>query len=269
MLPLVMMALAAAVTAVAFLSTRGRGHPARRARAATTAQEFLCIEDLSRDMIRVGNGRYRAVIEVEPINASLQDITEVSAMLAKWRSLLMSLRHPLQIYIGSQRLDPQEVVAALDARMPYLSGNRLAYAQALRDQLYAYTAADALLVKKCYLVVIWDETRIGPILAGTAEEAAARDLSVWCRNIIEAFRGMGLRARRLTSNELAQLIFTAWLRDRSRFVSLKDIHRDQPFALHVTGMPLAPAVPTAPLAPEPVSSENRKEETPRVALPTR
>ena len=276
MLPLVMLGLVGGMLLLVLLTGRNRHHPARKARDAATAQEFIALEGIRRQMLCVGPGRYRAVIEVEPTNVGLLDVQEVNAMLAKWRSLLMALRHPIQIYIGSQRLDPQEVVAALDARMAYLTGNRRIYAETLRAQLWAYTAADALLVKRCYIVVVWDEARVGPVLAGTAEDMAARDLGIWCRTIMDAFRSMGLRARRLDDNELAQLLYAAWLRDRARFTSLRDLSTYQPEALWVTGAPLHPdTVPLAPGqvlrpvfdAPHPAAQEEVAAED--VALPTR
>lgn len=233
-LPVVMLAVVGLVLAAVFLLPQSRSRsPAGRARWAESTQEFIGILGFADDMIQVSEERFRAVIEVEPVNVALLDEADADALLTRWRDFLMSLRFPIQIYVGSQRLDPDEVVAALRSRLHYLTGPRGAYAEALISQLHQYVSQDAMLVRRIYLVLMWDSHR--QRFRGPAREAAKRDLDVWCKTTIASLRAMkDIRARRLRSDELAQLVHAAWLRDRSRFLSLRRIAEHQPFALTVT-----------------------------------
>lgn len=234
-LPLVMLAIVGVVLAAVFLMPKSRSRsPVGRARWAESTQEFIGILGFPDDMIQVSEERFRAVIEVEPINVALLDEVDADALLTRWRDFLMSLRFPIQIYVGSQRLDPDEVVAALQSRLHYLTGPRREYAEALMSQLHQYVSQDAMLVRRIYIVLIWDSHRQS--FRGSAHEAAKRDLDVWCKTTIASLRAMkDIRARRLRSDELAQLVHAAWLRDRSRFLNLRRIAEHQPFALTVTG----------------------------------
>jgi hypothetical protein len=172
------------------------------------------------------DGQYRAVLEVGSVNFALQGEADQESTVAGFDAFLNALSFPVQILVRSVSIDLEGYLADLEKSALKLPEALAALAQDHALFLRRLARSRTLLERRFYLVV---PAQDGSAVAGRGRpwplgrkadvpdvEPVRRQLTTRCE---EAGRGLarcGLGARRLTSAELAQLLYDCWCPELAR-----------------------------------------------------
>ena len=190
----------------------------------------LSLETIEDDVVLLTRGQYRAVLEVNGIHFGLRGDVEQEALLGGFASFLNSLSFPIQILVRVLPTDIDGYIGDLERRARHELPEDLA---ALARDHVAFVRRLArnrtLLERHFYLVVPADNETSGtgrgwPFArrhAGRGPAAARQQLVVRCEEVERQLGRCGLTARRLSSNELAQLYYACWCPELSRVQRLR------------------------------------------------
>ena len=199
----------------------------RRASVQTTRLSLEAIED---DVVQLARSQYRAVLEVSGVHFGLQGEGEQEALVGGFAAFLNSLSFPTQILVRVLPIDIDGYIGELERRARHELPDDLA---ALARDHVAFVRRLArnrtLLERHFYLVVpagteasgsrrAWPFARRGH----RRDTAAARkQLVIRCEEVERQLGRCGLTARRLGSNEFAQLYYACWCPELSRVQRLR------------------------------------------------
>ena len=189
---------------------------------------WLGLEGIACDSLRLGPGQYRAALEVGGLSFGLLGEEEQESLLAGYFHWLKSLSYPVQFLVRVLPLDLQGYLDALDERARRQPSPALA--ALTRDHmtfLQGLARGRSLLERHLYVIVPagdgeerprWPFGKpFEPLDAGSAR----RQLTARCD---DATRGLGrcrLSVRRLSSLDLAQLLYACWCPERARLQRLR------------------------------------------------
>jgi hypothetical protein len=189
----------------------------------------LGIEAIQQDVVELGGGEYRAILEVSGIARPFDDDARLEGLLAGFATFLNGLSYPIQVLVRATPVDLSRYLSALEERGRQVSDGQLAdmahdhaaFVQGLARQR-------TLLERRFYVVVPSESTpRVGwtrrfSRRGGHAaddeprREAARRQLSFRCDDVRRQLARCGLNGRRLGDLELAQLYLACWSPERAR-----------------------------------------------------
>jgi hypothetical protein len=176
----------------------------------------LRLQDIRDGVVVLRGGHFRAVMEVGSVNLLLLDDTDQQALIASFAAALNSWSFPVQVLIRVLPVDLDRYLAAMERRTAQLSGRLAELARDHRLYVRRLARNDALLDHRSYVVVPADEPRRRwPLFGGRAKEQPQRLLSVSvrqqlnlrCREVQRGLSRCNLSARRLDTQELAELYY--------------------------------------------------------------
>lgn len=176
---------------------------------ATTAQEFLPFESISGGVVKLDANKYRAYLNVEPVNFYYMTAGEQEALEAGFRSFLDGLRFPVQISVNSVPLDISEHLEQLEKGQGALSPELQAYAAELAAATREWVAQYSPITKRYTVVVCFDYVPDPrrPIRPEIVEQQARQELDQRCQQVIESLGRAGLAARRMGDDEILALFY--------------------------------------------------------------
>jgi len=197
-------------------------------RDASVQTQWLHLESIANDIVELGSGQYRAVLEVEGVPFSLLGAAQQEAVLAGFATWLKGVTYPLQVLVRVLPLD-------LDTYLNTLEGQaRKRLSPSLLSLLHDHTAflqglarERALLVRHVYVVVPADNGAAPARSPFTQKDVSAdaavarQQLTARCDEVGSGLGRCGLTARRLTSFQLAQLWYACWCPERARLQRLR------------------------------------------------
>jgi hypothetical protein len=190
----------------------------------------LRLEAIEDDVICLGGGEYRAVLEIGSVNFGLQGERQQEATVASYAAFLNSLTFPVQILVRVLPIDLERYLGELERRAGHELPEHLA--DLARDHaafLRRLARNRTLLERRFYLVVPAGREAVGPRrgwplgrrAAAPDPTAARRQLTVRCEEIARQLARCELSARRLRSVELAQLYHACWCPELARTQRLR------------------------------------------------
>lgn len=188
-------------------------------------QDLLPLDDIADGVICLRGGDYRAVMEAQSVNFALKSDSEQEAIMAGYRAFLNSLSYPIQVVARILPTDVEGYLAGLrKTRLADGQGFRGGSSEALRrlaldhETFVRRLARERTLLERRFYVVIpaglegtygrkairwpWQAT---PGNARQNREAAMRQLTFRCYELVQAMASFGVNTRRLLSQELAGL----------------------------------------------------------------
>lgn len=211
--------------------TPGRATGKPRAAAPTSAQSFLGFTDIRDGIIILPGNRYRAVIEViGMVNFPLLSDTEQENIEASFRTLVASLNFPVQFYMQTRQVDLREQIARIQQAKQTLPEPLQESAKALEEYLAAWMKASPL-VQKNFVVIEYDAK------PGEGGFVVAKQELLHRVEIVGAELSKWLRWRRLTTDEIIELLYTITNKDKSKYARASDAVEHGFFAPYVTGEP--------------------------------
>lgn len=199
-------------------------------RPGSVQATHIGLEAIEDGVARFSGDQYRAVLEVGSVNFGLEGETEQAATIAGFAAFLNGLSFPIQVLVRALPVDIEGYLDDLERRALQLAE---ALADLARDHaLYLRRLAHSrtLLERRFYLVVPgqaetevrrpWRFARRAPLRAA---DAIRRQLTFRCEEIERQLARCGLPVRRLSSVELAQLLYACWCPELAR---VQRVHRE-------------------------------------------
>lgn len=189
----------------------------------STTQKFTEIEDIKGNIVLFSDGSCAIVLSVSAVNFSLLSVREQEAMIYSYAGLLNSLSFSIELIIRSQHKDIRAYLALLEEqeikqKNPKLQKSISGY----RKFIAATVKEKEVLDKKFYIVIPFSSLELGPstnVLFGGKKkglpyhkkfifEKAEAVLTPKCDQIMRLLAKVGLRAKQLTGEQIAQLYFS-------------------------------------------------------------
>jgi hypothetical protein len=189
----------------------------------------LGIEAIQQDVVELGGGEFRAVLEVSGIARPFDDDVRLEGLLAGFATFLNGLSYPIQVLVRATPVDLSRYLSALEERGRQVSDGQLAAMAHDHAAFVQGLARQRTLLERRFYVVVPSESapragwsgRFGRRGGHAADdeprrEAARRQLSFRCDDVRRQLSRCGLSGRRLGDLELAQLYLACWSPERAR-----------------------------------------------------
>ncbi len=222
--------------------------------------EFIKFDKIANDMIYQNNGeRYTMVIQCKGVNYHLMSELEQMSVEEGFIMFLNTLKYPIQLYVQTKSVDLSENVRTYKDRVrdfaeksnevsakcaaveddvdstreeiAYMRKEKLKYANIAEyvSDITRYVERMALnkhmLQRNFYIVFSYNKNELATTEKFTKEEyedLCYRELYTRAQAIISSLVTCSVTGRILTSNELAQLVYTSLNKDDSALMNIKD-----------------------------------------------
>ena len=189
----------------------------------STTQRFTEIEDIQNDIVLFSDGSSAAILTVSAVNFSLLSQREQEAMIYAYAGVLNSLSFPIQLIIRSQHKDIRAYLKLLDDQEALQKNPKLQKSiHGYRSFVAATVKEKEVLDKKFYLVIPFSALELGvspsvffgskkkglPFKKSYIYERALTVLTPKIDNLTRLLAKVGLRAKQLTGEQIAQLYFS-------------------------------------------------------------
>lgn len=194
-----------------------------------STQEHLDIEDIKDDYVVLKTGGVVAVIQTTAVNFDLLSEIEQDAMIGAFSMLLNSLTFPIQVLVRSKRLDISKYIDLVykveqQQKDPLLKFQAEAYRKFVQDLIQSNDVLD----KKFFVSIpsaatnakelgsspldpIWRlfgmHKRQTSVNVEQAMKRAGNELPPKIDHVIKEFNRIGVRSKRLNTQELVELFF--------------------------------------------------------------
>ncbi len=195
-------------------------------RFASVQAAHLGLDSIEEGVLCLSGGQYRAVLEVSSVNFALQGEAEQEATVAGFAAFLNGLSFPVQILMRALPIDLEGYLAELEHRALQFPEDLADLARDHVSFLRRLARSRTLLERRFYLVVPaqeglrageyprnWPFSRQAP---GLDTAAARKQLTFRCAEVERQLVRCGLGVRRLTSDQLAQLLYDCWCPELAR-----------------------------------------------------
>lgn len=194
----------------------------------STTQEQIDILEIKEDLVVLKNGIACAVLQTTAVNFDLLSEIEQDAIIAAFSMLLNSITFPIQIVLRSKKLDITKYVDKIQRVEAKITDPLMRHqAEAYRRFVQEVIKTNEVLDKKFYVVVPsgatvnLDQTgafdwvtklfgmqnrRTDVNVDKTIEEAKVQ-LSPKVDHVIKEFSRLGVKSKRLSTQELVELYF--------------------------------------------------------------
>jgi hypothetical protein len=194
-----------------------------------STQEHLDIEDIKNDYVFLKTGGVVAVVQTTAVNFDLLSEIEQDAMIGAFSMLLNSLTFPVQVLVRSKRLDISKYIDLVykveqQQKDPLLKFQAEAYRKFVQELIQKNDVLD----KKFYVAIpsaptnakelgaspldpIWRlfgmHKRQASVNLQQAERRSNNELPPKIDHVIKEFNRIGVKSRRLSTQELVELFF--------------------------------------------------------------
>lgn len=189
----------------------------------STTQKFTEIEEIQNNIILFSDGSCAAVLTVSAVNFGLLSQREQEAMIYAYAGTLNSLSFPIQLIIRSQHKDIRAYLKLLEDQEMVQKNPKLQKSiHGYRNFVAATVKEKEVLDKKFYLVIPFSALELGvstnvlfggkkrglPYQKSYIFERALTVLTPKIDNLVRLLVRVGLHAKQLTGEQIAQLYFS-------------------------------------------------------------
>lgn len=202
------------------------------------AQEFLPFEDITNNMIVLGQHRYRAVLSCSSTNYQLKTAGEREQIEMSFQRFLNTITFPITFFMQTKVIDNSARLIALqkDAEQTVREFPNMAnYAeQYQKDMANLNQVIGNNQQKKRYIIVTYDDSGALDTLSEDEKVVhAEKELRHRCNSIISNLQSVGVKAEVMQTPALIELVYSCYYRyDYSYAEAISD---KEPFALFVNG----------------------------------
>lgn len=189
----------------------------------STTQKFTEIEDIQHDIVMFSDGSCAALLTVSAVNFGLLSQREQEAMIYAYAGVLNSLSFSIQLIIRSQHKDIRAYLKLLEDQELVQKNPKLQKSiHGYRNFIAATVKEKEVLDKKFYLVIPFSALELGvspsvffsskkrglPFQKSYIFERSLTVLTPKVDNLIRLLAKVGLHAKQLTGEQIAQLYFS-------------------------------------------------------------
>ena len=204
----------------------------------TQAQDFLPFEDITNNMIVLGQHRYRAVLTCSSTNYQLKTAGEREQIEMSFQRFLNTITFPITFFMQTKVIDNSVRLANLqkDAEQTVREFPNMAnYAEHYqKDMASLNQIIGNNQQKKRYIIVTYDDS--GSLDTLSEEEKvihAEKELRHRCNSIISNLQSVGVKADIMQTPALIELVYSCYYRDDYSYAEA--ISSGEPFAMFVNG----------------------------------
>lgn len=202
------------------------------------AQEFLPFEDITNNMIVLGNHRYRAILNCSSTNYQLKTSGEREQIEMSFQRFLNTISFPITFFLQTKVIDNTKRLQELQrdaektiAEFPHMVNYAEQYQKDMA-QLNAIIGNNHQ--KKRYIIVTYDDSGALSTLSDDEKVIhAEKELQHRCMSVISNLQAVGVNARVMTSEELIELVYSCYYRDDYSYAEY--IAAKEPFSFFVNG----------------------------------
>lgn len=203
-----------------------------------SAQEFLPFEDITNNMIILGNHKYRAVLSCSSTNYQLKTAAEREQIEMAFQRFLKTITFPVTIFMQTKVIDNTARLTDLKEDVSKTINdfpNMTTYAeQYLKDMANLNQAIGNNQQKKRYIIVTYDDAgALGTLSDEEKNIYAEKEIQNRCISIISNLQAVGVHAEIMKTPELIELVYSCYHRDDYSYAEA--ISQKEPFALFVDG----------------------------------
>ena len=202
------------------------------------AQDFLPFEDITNNMIVLGQHRYRAVLTCSSTNYQLKTAGEREQIEMSFQRFLNTITFPITFFMQTKVIDNSVRLANLqkDAEQTVREFPNMAnYAeQYQKDMASLNQIIGNNQQKKRYIIVTYDDS--GSLDTLSEEEKvihAEKELRHRCNSIISNLQSVGVKADIMQTPAIIELVYSCYYRDDYSYAEA--ISSGEPFAMFVNG----------------------------------
>lgn len=210
------------------------------------SQDNLPIAEILEDMILFKDGGAAVVLESSSLNFGLLSMQEQEAVIAAFASLINSLSFPIQIVVKTQRKDISKYLSYLNER-----ADKIKIPQ-LRDLFNSYrnfvietTKRRNVLGKRFFVIISFSPFELGvsstfksftsraetlPYTKSYVIRKAKVALSPKEDHISRQMARLGLRAKRLTNDQLTALFYEVYNPNKETVQAKKEVSAEEEYA---------------------------------------
>ncbi|QST03016.1 hypothetical protein IMZ31_20940 (plasmid) [Pontibacillus sp. ALD_SL1] len=242
----ILLAIVGGAGFIAYKWWKGRDHDSTSPnQLIPTTQDHLAIDYIRSGVVKLKNGGYRLIVELPSLNIDLMEPEEKEGILERYRQVLNAIEFPFQYLQQSRVVDVSEYLDTLDthksnAKNPLLEKQLEYYSEFLVDLI----RERSVLTKKFYLVIPYDEEKEMANRTYAKEknkkgkketaqsnsvydeekrfERAKKQLFLRGTMIERAFRRFQINPVILNDQEVLELFYTSYNKDRSVIQSFKN-----------------------------------------------
>jgi len=191
--------------------------------AITNSQDYIPFDEISNDMISLGDHQYRAILEISSTNFGLKTEKEKAVIESSFQRVLNSLQFPITIFVQTKVIDDSKMLERLDEELmetinehPEFEQYAIAYSQGMHT-LHERIGNNKQ--KKKYIIVPYDEAKeLTDLNDHEKYEEAKKELMLRASMIMDNMQSMGLKATLLESDQLLELFYSIFHKDDYRNV---------------------------------------------------
>ena len=140
-----------------------------------SAQDLLQIEEIRDGVLIMRNGGLRAILMVSSLNFALKSVDEQSAIIFQYQNFLNSLDFPVQIFIGSRKLNIEPYLMTLkEAEKKQINDLLKIQISEYTDFVRTFVKTANIVAKSFYIIVPFT-----PPIFKTPEEGAKSILGIF------------------------------------------------------------------------------------------
>lgn len=199
---------------------------------ASTSQDFLPYEDIKDDMIILGGYQYRAIVRCNSINYRLRTEEEQDVVELTYKRFIDSLTFPIVEYVQTRLIDNNKIVKIIEKdiektseKFPNLNyiGN-----QYIEEMSNIFNYLNNNKQKEKYIIVPYDDAYSLTKLSDEEKyEYAKEELNNRVSIIVDGLQSVGgIQAKRLSTEEIEELLFASYHRDNYYFSEYLDEYTD-------------------------------------------
>lgn len=229
----------------------------RPSKKKETAQDLLDLKEIYPDgLIELPDGKFRLVVEIEPVNLALRSFQEQTAVWAGLRSIVNSLNVPCTFLVQARHLNLRDYLDDYRRHAEGRPSHIKSYALSLADWLAKEAEGKHLRDRRFYAVLKMDAASAGveggiqtdsPVVNEAAKllsnigksKLPADELRRLARDslfeaaavIVGSLGGLEIGARILDRREVLEMLYATLNRDLAPFASFTDADREGAFSL--------------------------------------
>ena len=226
---------------------------------------------LDKMIVQNGGSRFTMAIQCKGINYDLMSEVEQLSVEEGFIDFLNTLKYPIQFYVQAQNVDLKGVVSKYRSNIEELTteyndinakynkivssfdaderelenitkerdriSNVYEYANDIIRYVDKMSTSKSLLQRKFYILISYNTSEINAVDKFSKEEIVemcSTELLTRCTGIISALSSCSVSGRVLDSNELADLLYSAYNRDDKSIMSVKEALESGLFRLYST-----------------------------------
>ena len=193
-----------------------------------SSQKYIDVEEIKNDIIVLKNRSLRAVLLASSINFDLKSTEEQEAIIVGYQNFLNALDFPLQIMIGSKRLDINPYLNILnDKKKGQVNELMRMQISEYANFIKSLTEVSQIMSKRFYIVVPFYpiESQDGGILSKLMDTFNPKQKiteniemfetyknQLWQRvdQISSGLNALGIKATSLKTEELVELLYSSY-----------------------------------------------------------